>query len=348
MPGIAVRPSSLQLAESCPRAPWLSTKYPASHVATRFGSAVDEQVSRILSCIALGDMDNLPSDEELLPETSKILDWLEANYPSDKWQYFVHEKVTLVDPETSEVLTAGTPDLIYLHRTEPRFVDIDLKKIGQFWAGHLAPPDENLQQLAYLAAFWLETVKSRPIEQAKIVLACWDAMGVTPQESQDIREDRLREIVERIRAVPMVNIDGPQPEAAVGEHCDHCYSRGHCSEHLLPMAVVLKAGLPAPFEEFTEQTLTVETAIKALGWLEGADRVLREAGKIRDLVEANVDAFVTQNGPVEVEAMQYGPVITKPRRMGATVETLKAIGREDLIRLGEAKIKCKWTKAPPK
>jgi len=85
-----------------------------------------------------------------------------------------------------------------------------------------------------------------------------------------------------------------------------------------------------------------------MGWLEGADRVLREAKKIRDLVESNVDAFVMQNGPVEVDAMMYGPVISKPRRMGATVETLKAIGREDLIRLGDAKITCKWTKAPPK
>ena len=348
MSRIPVRPSSLHLAEQCSRAPWLSTKYPASQAATRFGSAVDKQVTIILSCMLVGDTDNLPTEEELLPETSKILEWLEATYPVEQWQYFVQEKVTLRDPETGEVLTAGTPDLICLHRTEPRFVDVDWKKLGQLWAGHLPPPDENLQQLAYVAAFWLETAQSRPIEQAKIVLACWDAMGVMPQESGDIREDRLREVVERVRAVPKVDVDGPQPEAAVGEHCDHCWSRMHCDAHLLPMAVAIKAGLPAPFAEFTDQPITVATTVKALGWLEGADRVLREAKKIRDLVESNVDAFVMQNGPVEVDAMMYGPVISKPRRMGATVETLKAIGREDLIRLGDAKITCKWTKAPPK
>jgi hypothetical protein len=348
MSRIPVRPSSLQLAEQCLRAPWLATKYPSSYAATRFGSAVDKQVTIILSCMLVGDTDNLPTEEELLPETSKILEWLEANYPVEQWQYFVQEKVTLRDPETGAVLTAGTPDLMCLHRTEPRFVDVDWKKRGQLWAGHLPPPDENLQQLAYVAAFWLETAQSRPIEQAKIVLCCWDAWGVTPQESGGIREDRLREVVERVRAVPKVDVDGPQPEAAVGEQCDHCWSRMHCDAHLLPMAVAIKAGLPAPFAEFTDQPLTVETTVKALGWLEGADRVLREAKKIRDLVENNIDAFVMQNGPVEVDAMMYGPVISKPRRMGATVEILKAIGREDLIRLGDAKITCKWTKAPPK
>ena len=197
-----------------------------------------------------------------------------------------------------------------------------------------------------MTAFWLQTVRTRKIEQAKIVLACWDAMGVSPQESSIISENRLTEIITRVRAVPMVDPAGPRPEASVGEHCLHCYKRMHCPEYLLPMAVAIQAGVPAPFAEFTEQPLTVETTVKALVWLEACERMQAGIKKIHDLVEGNVDAYVTQEGPVRVGEMLYGPTLTKPRKAGATVETLKAIGREDLIRMGDPKVKCKWYPAP--
>ena len=137
----------------------------------------------------------------------------------------------------------------------------------------------------------------------------------------------------------MVDVDGPQPEASVGDHCLHCYQRLHCSEHLLPLAVVTQAGLPAPYAEFVGGEMTAETTVKALVWLEGADRVLREAKKIRDLVEGNADAYVTQNGPVTVGELSYGPVEVKGRRAGATVATLTKEGLTRLIREGETKVK---------
>ena len=346
-----VRPSSLALARICKRAPWLSVKYPASHDVTRFGSAVDKQVSVVLSCISVGDMANLPTEEDLLPETAKILDWLERNYPIEQWIWHIQEKVALYDPETGELLTDGTPDLVCLHRTEPVFVVIDWKKSGQMYSGHLQKPDENDQQLAYLTAFWLAIVATRKIERAKIILACFDDRGVTPLESGTpekpwITEDRLTAVVEAIRAVPPVDVDGQQPVAAVGEHCLHCWTRMHCSEHLLPVAVATQAGLPAPFAEFTDAPMAVETAVKALSWLESAKRVLSEAKKIVELVEENVDTFVMQNGPVTVEAMTYGPVLAKGKRAGATVKTLEAEGLTRLIRQGDDKVTCKWYKAP--
>ena len=337
-----VRCSSLFLARLCDRFAYLSVIHPASHEATRFGSAVDKQVSQVLSCIASGDMDNLPSDEELLVETSKILDWLEANYPLDQWEWIVQRRVELTDPETDEILTGGTPDLICLHRTRPIFVDIDWKKRGQVFAGHLQRPDENDQQLAYVAAYWLEISKTRKIESAKIILAAWDETGVYPMPSHDITEDRLTEVIESIRAIPPVDPNAPQPEAAVGKHCDHCWQRMHCDEHLLPGAIAIRAGLTAPFQEFVGGELTAETTVKALAWLDGADRVLREAKKIRDLVEGNADAYVSQNGPVQVGEMMYGPQEVKGKRAGATIKTLEKEGLQRLIREAETKIKCKW------
>ena len=340
-----VRPSSLQLAEECPLAPYLSTVYPASHVNTREGLSVDGQVTTILKSLLSGDTSDLPTDDEILPETEKILEWLERTYPIEQWEYLVQERVELLDPETGETLTAGTPDLLCLHRTRPIIVDIDWKKRGQMWAGHMKKPDDNMQQLAYVAAAWLKYSLIRKIETAKVVLACWDANGVTPLESSDIGEDRLAEIVDRIRAVPPVDLDKPRPEAAVGEHCLHCYQRMHCPEHLLPAAVAAQAGLPAPLAEFAGQDLTQETVVKALTWLDSADNILKAAKKIRDLVEGNVDAYVAQHGPVVIGEMQYGPTTTKPRRLGATVATLEEIGRTDLIRTSDSKVKFKWTKA---
>lgn len=342
-----VRCSSLHLARLCRRFAWLSVKHPASHDVTRFGSAVDKQVSVVVSCIATGDMDNLPSDEELLVETSKILDWVEANYPIEKWAWHVQQRVELVDPETGEILTGGTPDLICLHRTEPRFVDIDWKKRGQLFAGHLQKPDVNDQQLAYVTAFWLEIAKTRKIERARIVLACWDESGVQPLESQDITEARLTEVIAAVRAVPPVDPESPQPEASVGEHCDHCWQRLHCDEHLLPAAVVTKAGLPAPFAEFVGGELTEETTIKALAWLDAAESVLSDAKKIVALVRGNSDAYVSQHGPVQVGSLMYGPQPVKGKRCGATVKTLEAEGLQRLIREpGEPKMKCKFYPAP--
>lgn len=342
---LRVRPSSLGLARLCKRYAWLSVLYPASHDVTRFGTAVDEQVTTIVSCIAVGDVDNLPSDEELLPESSVILDWLEANYPIEQWEWHVKLPVTLVDPETGEVLTKGTPDLICLHRTEPRFVCIDYKKKGQMWAGHLQKPDENDQQLAYVTAFWLEIAQTRKIESAKIVLACWDDQSVVALESQDIVEARLTDVIAAVRAVPPVEVDGPKPEASVGKHCDHCWQRFHCDEHLLPLAVVTQAGLPAPFAEFVDQPMTADTAAKALAWLEGAGRVLSEAAKIKKMVEGNVNAFVRNNGPIQVGDLEYGVVPTNGKRMGATVKTLETEGLQRLIRPATPGTKCDWRPA---
>jgi hypothetical protein len=339
---VLVRPSSLGLSRLCKRYGWLSVLYPASHDCSRFGTEVDQQVSLVLSCIASGKTDDLPDDDELLVETSVVLDWLEANYPIEQWEWLVHRKVELADPETGEVLTRGTTDLICLHRTEPRFAVVDWKSKGQMWAGHLQKPDENDQQLAYLTAFWLEIAQTRKIESAKIVLACWDDKSVQPLESKDITEERLTEVIQVVRAVPPIDPTSPKPEASVGKHCDHCWQRMHCDEHLLPAAVASVAGLPAPFAEFTDQPLTAETTAKALAWLEGASKVLSEAGKIKKLVQGNVDAFVKQNGPVVVGEMAYGPQDVNGKRQGATVKTLEQKGLHRLIREGKAGVKCQW------
>lgn len=351
-----VRPSGAERAEYCPRIPYLAAKFPASRNNTRMGSLVDGQVSFI---IKHGLDAFLATGEELSEEGGKILEWLEANYPSAEWRYFVQEKVELVDPETDKVLTAGTPDLVCFQASTGFLVVIDWKSKGQMWAGHLTPPERNLQQLIYLSAYWLKLSMENQISMGKIVLACWDINGVTPQETPEpIGPDVIMGVVARMRKMPEVDPNGPEPEAAVGPHCQHCYQRMHCTEHLLPAGALIQKGTDAqelpPFlkamvssDGLREQKrdgalLDAGKTVQALAWVEKAKQVLREAEKIVDLIEENCDAFVTQKGPVESAGMLYGPQPVKGRQLGATVATLKQEGLARLIRAGKDSVKCKW------
>jgi hypothetical protein len=329
-----VRPSSYQLAEACGRAPWLAAKYREANALTTFGHAVDDQVSRGL---AAGELVLAPG-EELLPETAQILDWVRATFAESGVEFYVQRRVTLRDPETGEELTSGTPDLVALIRSQRRLVIVDWKKIGQWWAGHLAEPDNNLQQLIYGVASALEWALETPVDSFKIILACFDGHGVQPQESREILQAEWWDVIRRVKAVPRIDIDGPEPEATKGDHCQGCYQRMHCSAYLLPIMPALHELVP--FQEPGE--LTNDAAVAALDWLERAGVVLRAAEKLRDLVKENVDAFTLSHGPIVSGEREYVATPTAGRRQGATVAELEKRGLTELIRPGKPGIKFGW------
>jgi hypothetical protein len=298
----------------------------------------------------------LATGEELAEESGKILEWLEANYPAAEWRYFVQDTVELLDPETNKVLTKGTPDLVCFQASTGKLVVIDWKSKGQMWAGHLSPPERNLQQLIYLSAYWLHLSLEHQINEAKIVLACWDVSGVTAQETKEpIGPDIIMGVVERMRKMPEIDPAGPEPEANVGDHCQFCWQRMHCTEHLLPAGALIQQGQKLPpfiaamvaTDQLRDKQrdgaiLDAESTVQALGWVEQAKKVLREAEKIVDLIEENCDAWVTVNGPVEAAGLRYGPVPVKGKQLGATVATLKQEGLQRLIRPAKDSVKCKW------
>ena len=336
-----VRPSAFQHAELCGRAPYLGRKYPESSAVMRFGSHVDKQVTKALQ---VGQV-VLDPDEELTIEAEKILAWVEANYPHGAWIYRVQHKVHLIDPTTGEELTAGTPDLIAYNETTGELVVIDWKKRGQLWAGHQAPPDDNLQQLIYLAASWLELSLTTKITTGKIRLACWDEQGVSPQDSAEMTENILFEVIRRVKAVPLVDVEGPEPEAVKGDHCEDCYQRSHCSAYLLPATVALTVGLP----EYGEQSTAIidaGAAARALRWLESADTLLKIASKMADTIRDQVNAYVKDNGPVVVGDLAYQAIPTKGRRTGASIKELEARGLTDMIKTGKPGVKYDWKPIP--
>lgn len=338
-----VRPSSFQLAELCERAPYLSAKYREANALTTFGQTVDGQVSRGLQAGELV----LADGEELLPETEQILKWIRATFVEHA-EFHVQRRVTLRDPETGEELTSGTPDLLVVLRAQRRIVVVDWKKIGQWWAGHLAAPDQNLQQLIYGVAASLEFALDTPIDSFKVILACFDADGVRPQESQEIQQSEWWDVIRRVKAVPRVDVDGREPEATKGEHCQNCYQRMHCSAYLLPIMsdAAATASQDEPKGELTPLmepgALTSETALGVIEWLGRAGDVIRRAEKLRDLVQENLEAFVLVHGPIVADDREYAATPTTGRRLGATVKELEKRGLTDMIRAGKPGWKFGW------
>ena len=336
-----VRPSSLGMAQHCKRAPWLSSNFHESHVATRLGSAVDRQLTSLILGAAL--------DDDILPETEVLFAWLSETFPPNEWEYHAQLPVVLLDPKDQSELTRGTPDLICRHRTEPRLSIVDYKKRGQLWAGHLPPPDENPQLRAYLAAAWLTlATDERPIKWGEIVLACWDENGVLALKNMEpLSAQTLWAIVEEIRAVPPVDSDGPMPEASVGDHCTHCWQRMHCDAHLMPAVVASQIGLVEPEATgVSAGAITSDNVVAALTWLDRSGEVLATAKKLREFVQDNVDNYVDRFGPVVVGELAYQAVVTKGKRQGPTVTECEARGLFDLIRPGKPGVRHTWKPIP--
>ncbi len=323
------RPSGFAVAEHCQLAGWLAARYPESNPAMRFGSLVDRQVSRALAAGAVV----LEPGEALEPETEAILAWVAEQYPRGEWEYHVQRRVHLRHPLTDEALTDGTPDLVVVNRARRLFHDVDWKKRGQMWGGRLGEPGENLQQLIYVAAKWLELSAEIRIEEARVVLAFWDGAGVDPRGSDPILEGDLMAIVSRVEAVPPVDADGPAPEAGLGPHCDACHQKHHCTAHLMPGAIAVREGL-VPFGDGARVEITEANVRDALSWIARAKSAEATIGVLRKYLSEQVNAYVDRAGPVAMGKLEYRAIPTRGKRSGPTVAECEARGLFDLIRPG--------------
>lgn len=320
-----IRPSSLQLAEKCQRAPWLAHRYPEENERTQLGKAVDDDISGAL----------LEGREPVTPEGVLLIAWLRSRFGPEA-RYWIQRKVQLFDPETGELITKGTPDLLVL--VGRRLYIVDWKTKGQMFAGHLAPPENNVQQQAYLVAAGMEF----DAEEAQIILACFDLKGVTPLPGPVLPASEWWPFIHRIKAVPHIDFEGPAPVAVMGEHCGSCYQKGHCTAYLLPAM----SETPQELVPFTEgQGLTSpEQVLAALEWLERADSALSAAKRIRELVIDQVNTFVRVNGPIRKEDLEYGPVPSNGARKGPTIGELEELGLTNLIKPGKPGVKFTWHK----
>jgi hypothetical protein len=320
-----VRPSGLQIAEKCSRAPWLAHRYPEGNDNTRKGKEVDDDVSRAL----------LEGAEPKTREGALLVAWVRKRF-TPAAQFFIQRKVRLVDPVTGELITEGTPDLLVLD--VGMLFDVDWKKIGQLYAGRLEMPDNNLQQMAYAIAAGLEL----GVEKVQIILACFGERDITPIEGAALEGDAWWPLIERIKAVPHVDLEGPEPEAQKGEHCDGCYQRIHCAAHLLPAMGKMPVEL-VPFAE-PGTGLTANEALAALDWLDCARAAIKRAKEIESLVEGQVQTFVRVNGPIRRGGEEFAMTPANGQRRGPTLAELEEMGLAHLIKPGKPGVKFGWKK----
>lgn len=324
-----VRPSSLQMAEVCARAPWLGQKYREENENMRHGSAIDTDVS----------IELLGGGEAQTKEGSALAAWVRERFPGEV-EFFVQRKLRLLDPVSGELITEGTADLLVRHAVggRRRLSVVDWKTKGQLYAGYLEPPDNNLQQMAYAVAGGMEF----EVDEIHIILACFDARGVTPIEGTVLEGEKWWPLIDRIKAVPHVNLDEPEPVATKGRHCDSCYQKQHCSAYLMPAM----AAAPVELVPFMEGGggLTPATALAGLEWLEAADDLIARAKKVRDVVEKQLSTFATLHGPLRRGDQEWGPIPTNGKRSGPSVGELEEMGLSNLIKPGKPGVKFDWKK----
>lgn len=333
------RPSSYQTAEACARSAWLAFHYPEENAATKHGSSKDALVSAALA--------GGPEPALVEIEARAIVAWVRKEFPKDA-HFYVQHRVTLVDPMTGETLTSGTPDLLVIYRTSAgrlRLVVVDWKSIGQYYSGHIAPPDENLQQLIYMLAAGLEF----SVDEAQVILVPFDAAKIKVVEGQVHEQEAWWPFLDRIKAVAPIDMEAPMPKASKGDHCDLCYQKLHCNAYLLPLpekGVQLPKALVPLIEDTENRELSAEAAAAALEWLEDAQDALKRAGKLAKQVETQLETYARTRGPIMIGDRVWGPIPDNGKRKGATVAELEERGLTDLIKPAVPGVKFDWRKTP--
>lgn len=322
-----VRPSSLQMAEVCERSPWLSARYQERNPATEHGSNVDAEVS----------VELMGRGAATSPQAIALVAWVRSRFPADA-RFLPQHRVTLNDPVTGKRITTGTPDLLVVIGRKVYVVDWKTK--GQMFAGHLKRPDDNLQQLTYLVAAGMEF----DAEEAQIILACFDDRGIEALESEVYPAESWWPIIDHIKAIPPIDLNGPEPTATKGDHCSACYQRIHCSAYLMPAM----DNVPVALVPFTGEgtDLTTDTALAALDWLDMADEAIKRAKQVRDAVEAQLETYATIHGPLRKDGKEWGPVPSNGKRSGPTVSELEEMGLTNLIKPGKPGVRFDWRKLP--
>lgn len=311
-----IRPSSLTLAEHCELAPVLASEYPETNANIERGNTVDREVSREL----------LGGDEATDPDAVACIAWLKTegiNGTAPLGFLAVQETVGLCDPETGELITRGTPDIVFIW--ENRVYVIDLKKREQYFAGRLTDVDRSLQLHAYAQA-WAIRAGATSYKLAYLLFGDGEASFLWSQvfEMAESRNflDRMRRIVDKSNANAA---RGTRPTPTMGPHCTQCYQRLHCPSWLLPAY----EGESGALTVLTSPGgLTRDNAGTALMAVMAMEEMAEKAKEI-------LKAFATDNGPIVMGDRQWGPVTMPAKRSGPTLKELEALNLTHLIKPGK-------------
>lgn len=277
-----IRASMLPIARHCGYAVELAARYPEGSDAAERGTKWHERMADFLR--GRIEAPELESIRACIPAHVKV----EAEVP-----------VELRDPDTGELLVKGTVDAVFTLASGS--VIVADWKTGQ--PSRVDPASDNLQLAAYALAVALE--RGAPSYQPVLYFTeygfDWGAW---------VPEGEYGDVLGRI--VAAANNDRSRP--VVGQHCDKCFSRKHCSAFMLP-AHEGETAL-APFVE--GGGLTKDNAPRALVVVQAMKQAV-------ELAEARLKDFAREHGGIYVEGKVWGPRQSHGRR-SISVERVEEAG----------------------
>jgi hypothetical protein len=317
------RPSGMATAEQCALSPWLAARHQFLKPEMGTGSDVDGEITASLR--------GGPAPKSLA--AMEIVAWVRRTFPADS-ALFPQRHVRLEDQEMGELLSEGDADLVVVADRDVHVAD--WKKKGQLWAGYISSPDAHPQQLAYGLGAALE-LNAAAFTVHHVFFNGPDDDNIEPRSSRRYPVEEWPALLARFRAMPDVDLDGPEPPATEGEHCNTCWQQRWCSARLLPA----HKG-PSALEPFTKG-LTPERLPEAIDVLERFDKATKLAS---EKAWAQVEGLVKLHGPVRAGGKEYGFFEKQGKRRPPTLDELEAAKLSHLIKPPETKVAFGSRKAP--
>jgi hypothetical protein len=315
-----VRASALQVAEHCDLAATLAAEHPRTSADIETGRAVDAE-----ACAELADG---PKAKET--DAQAVVWWVRHNLCG----VYVQEPVRVADPKTGEILSPGTPDVYgrligdVEEGNADRIVVVDIKKREQYYAGNLAPPDQNMQLHAYAIAL----AQKYQVRSYQTCLLLFGDGAVQELWSQTYTEPEWRPFLDRIRKIhEREKARGDKrPVGQSGPHCLECYQRRHCPHWVLPATAPESALAPLALPG----GLTAENSGRALlAWM--------QLGDLYEQVKPLLQEYALAKGGITVGEKVWGPISVRGRA-SASVKDLEAAGLQSYIRHGEPSVRYGW------
>lgn len=315
------RPSGMATAEQCARSPWLAARHQVIREEIGVGVGVDGEVTAYVR--------GGPRPKSLAAQ--EIVAWYLRTFPFAHARFEPQRLVRLVDQEMGDVLTEGTTDLL-VRIPEDHGVELhvaDWKKKGQLFAGYIGSPDDHPQQLAYGLGAALE-LDAAAFTVHHVFFNGPDDDRIEVRSSKRYTAADFPALLDRFRAMPDVDLEGPEPPATEGAHCDTCWQQRWCTARLLPPAATALEHFTKP-GELTHERLP--EAIAVLEKFEAATKLLAKKAW------EQVQGLVKLHGPVRVGDREYGFFEKQGNRRAPGVEELIKLGHGDLVKPAETSVK---------
>lgn len=309
-----IRPSLQNLAKNCGYVPKLALDYPET------GPAPWDGTSRHKELNAWVDNGTLPAD----PGVLVLSRYIEKRFPKDAYEWLSEYPIVIADPDTGEIITAGTLDFAAIPKKGGMAYVLDMK--GSPF-GNTPPADENLQVQAYCQGLAIDRGLCHVTPILAYVLDVSSEDDLTIDEGKPLDEDGLTEVYRQLEANHR-----RERLPAPGVHCERCYYHQHCYawQSRATTAIHALAAVRNGNGKALESDNDVGWVLESAGALEElaewakltAKTLILSQGKIATNSQGKVYGVTQAKGKasIDVEALAKDGLLEKYQREGKPFE----------------------------